>query len=234
MHVCSCHSDATQVPTRQEVQPTWLHSHLPIPLRLWVLHVCQNSKDTGSGAIVLAIEIAGATTTLVWCLNIVLDPVHEPLRMDPDNPGLTLVRLSRHCWKLFSPQCKAVCAESLCLSLALMNVLVRADVCIALLANTQFICRLYGQHAWCDCVSMQRAASAQGTQVCYKLAPSCCNNQCCSPLQCTSKVVLSAALFLPARGAQQQFSTVCMYCMFSRQQELSLSNENVCHISTQT
>lgn len=46
------------------------------------------------GVIVLAIEIAGATTTLVWCLNIILDPVHEPLRMDPDNPGLTLVRLS--------------------------------------------------------------------------------------------------------------------------------------------
>lgn len=52
--------------------------------------------DLGSyvwyGAIVLAIEIAGATTTLVWCLNIVMDPVHEPLRMDTDNPGLTLVR----------------------------------------------------------------------------------------------------------------------------------------------
>lgn len=51
--------------------------------------------DLGSyvwyGAIVLAIEIAGATTTLVWCLNIVMDPVHEPLKMDPDNPGLTLV-----------------------------------------------------------------------------------------------------------------------------------------------
>ena len=45
------------------------------------------------GVLVLAIEIAGATTTLVWCLNIVMDPVHEPLRMDPDNPGLTLVRL---------------------------------------------------------------------------------------------------------------------------------------------
>lgn len=43
------------------------------------------------GVIVLAIEIAGATTTLVWCLNIVMDPIHEPLRMDPDNPGLTLV-----------------------------------------------------------------------------------------------------------------------------------------------
>jgi len=51
--------------------------------------------DLGSyvwyGAIVLAIEIAGATTTLIWCLNIVMDPVHEPLKMDADNPGLTLV-----------------------------------------------------------------------------------------------------------------------------------------------
>lgn len=66
------------------------------------------------GAIVLAIEIAGATTTLVWCLNIVLDPIHEPLRMDPDNPGLTLVRLSWRCCKSRWLQCKAVCAK-LCL-----------------------------------------------------------------------------------------------------------------------
>lgn len=56
--------------------------------------------DLGSyvwyGAIVLAIEIAGATTTLVWCLNIVMDPVHELLKMDPDNPGLTLVSRLSH------------------------------------------------------------------------------------------------------------------------------------------
>ena len=53
--------------------------------------------DLGSyvwyGVIVLVVELAGATTTLVWCLNIIMDPVHEPLRMDPDNPGLTLVRM---------------------------------------------------------------------------------------------------------------------------------------------
>lgn len=57
---------------------------------------CAKTLDLGAylwyGIIVLAIEIAGATTTLVWCLNIIMDPVHEPLRMDPDNPGLTLVR----------------------------------------------------------------------------------------------------------------------------------------------
>ena len=43
------------------------------------------------GVIVLVVELAGATTTLVWCLNIIMDPVHEPLRMDPDSPGSTLV-----------------------------------------------------------------------------------------------------------------------------------------------
>lgn len=61
---------------------------------------CAKTLDLGAylwyGIIVLAIEIAGATTTLVWCLNIIMDPVHEPLRMDPDNPGLTLVRPQPH------------------------------------------------------------------------------------------------------------------------------------------
>lgn len=65
--------------------------------------------DLGSyvwyGAIVLAIEIAGATTTLVWCLNIVMDPVHEPLKMDPDNPGLTLVCTHTDTWSCCCCSC---------------------------------------------------------------------------------------------------------------------------------
>lgn len=89
------------------------------------------------GVIVLAIEIAGATTTLVWCLNIIMDPVHEPLRMDPDNPGLTLVRFCSpthdcaHCYSqhtyrvMYQLACAAAamtsCTHCLCSSEYMMS-----------------------------------------------------------------------------------------------------------------
>ncbi|KAL3150937.1 hypothetical protein ABBQ32_000684 [Trebouxia sp. C0010 RCD-2024] len=61
---------------------------------------CAKTLDLGDyvwyGVIVLVVEVAGATTTLVWCMNIIMDPVHEPLRMDPENPGLTLVARPYH------------------------------------------------------------------------------------------------------------------------------------------
>ena len=41
--------------------------------------------------LIFIVEMMGATTTLLWGLNILLDPVNEPLRQDPDNPGLTIV-----------------------------------------------------------------------------------------------------------------------------------------------
>ena len=37
------------------------------------------------------VELLGATTTLLWGLNLLLDPINEPLRPDPENPGLTVV-----------------------------------------------------------------------------------------------------------------------------------------------
>ena len=43
------------------------------------------------GILVLVIEMLGATTTLLYGLNILFDPVHEELPQDPENPGLTLV-----------------------------------------------------------------------------------------------------------------------------------------------
>ena len=43
------------------------------------------------GVLVLAVEVMGASTTLLYGLNIVADPVHEAPRPDPDNPGLVLV-----------------------------------------------------------------------------------------------------------------------------------------------
>ena len=43
------------------------------------------------GAFVLGVEILGATSTVLYGLNIILTPVHEPLIDDPANPGLTKV-----------------------------------------------------------------------------------------------------------------------------------------------
>ena len=39
----------------------------------------------------LVVELLGATTTLLYGINILFDPVHEVLPMDPENPGLTQV-----------------------------------------------------------------------------------------------------------------------------------------------
>lgn len=43
------------------------------------------------GILVLVVEMLGATTTLLYGLNILFDPVHEDLPNDPENPGLRLV-----------------------------------------------------------------------------------------------------------------------------------------------
>ena len=47
------------------------------------------------GVLIFIVEMMGATTTLLWGVNIILDPVNEPLRQDPDNPGLTIVSFCR-------------------------------------------------------------------------------------------------------------------------------------------
>lgn len=39
----------------------------------------------------MAVEVLGATSTVLYGLNIILLPVHEPLQDDPSNPGLTKV-----------------------------------------------------------------------------------------------------------------------------------------------
>lgn len=43
------------------------------------------------GILVLVVEMLGATTTLLYGLNILFDPVHETLPQDSENPGLKLV-----------------------------------------------------------------------------------------------------------------------------------------------
>ena len=42
----------------------------------------------------MVVEMLGATATMLYGLNIIMDPVHEDLEMEPDAPGITKVRLS--------------------------------------------------------------------------------------------------------------------------------------------
>lgn len=50
------------------------------------------------GAFVLGVEVLGATSTVLYGLNIILTPVHEPLIDDPANPGLTKVSREAAMW----------------------------------------------------------------------------------------------------------------------------------------
>ena len=47
----------------------------------------------------MVVEMLGATATMLYGLNIIMDPVHEELEMEPDAPGITKVT------HLFLPQC---------------------------------------------------------------------------------------------------------------------------------
>ena len=44
------------------------------------------------GWFVLVVEMLGATSTITYGLNIVFDPVHEPLEYEAGAPGITKVR----------------------------------------------------------------------------------------------------------------------------------------------
>ncbi len=43
------------------------------------------------GWFVMVVEMLGATATMLYGLNIIMDPVHEELEMEPDAPGITKV-----------------------------------------------------------------------------------------------------------------------------------------------
>jgi len=47
----------------------------------------------------------GATATMLYGLNIIMDPVHEELEMEPDAPGITKVQLLDFCAACLSPAC---------------------------------------------------------------------------------------------------------------------------------
>ena len=53
-------------------------------------------KFLAYGVIVLAIEIMGATATVLYGINIILFPVNPPVPEDPANPGLPKVDSPRH------------------------------------------------------------------------------------------------------------------------------------------
>ena len=48
------------------------------------------------GIFVLFVEVMGATTTLLYGINLLLDPVYETIPDDPNNPGLPLVNANYH------------------------------------------------------------------------------------------------------------------------------------------
>ena len=43
------------------------------------------------GIFVLFVEIMGATTTLLYGVNLLLTPIYDPIPEDPENPGLPSV-----------------------------------------------------------------------------------------------------------------------------------------------
>ncbi len=45
----------------------------------------------------------GATATMLYGLNIIMDPVHEELEMEPDAPGITKVWISRLLRSVLTP-----------------------------------------------------------------------------------------------------------------------------------
>jgi hypothetical protein len=79
-------ADAIPPTAQQQQRPGWLYLVSAIN-RAW-------PGMRRYGAIVLGVECLGASTTFLYGLNIILDPVHESLIDDPENPGLTKVRLS--------------------------------------------------------------------------------------------------------------------------------------------
>lgn len=48
------------------------------------------------GCVILAVELLGATTVLLYGVNLVRDPVTEPLTVDPADPARTVTRCPYH------------------------------------------------------------------------------------------------------------------------------------------
>lgn len=101
--------DATEAPVIEKkfkrkvrINPTGLFVfalyHAALGFYLWVriTKTLGLGPYTPYGIVILVLEIFGATTTSIYGMNLCADPVHEPLRYDEDNPGLTKVEHMYH------------------------------------------------------------------------------------------------------------------------------------------
>lgn len=57
-----------------------------------VTHTLDLGRFLPYGIFVLIVEIMGATTTILYGVNILLHPIHEDIPDDPAHPGLPKVR----------------------------------------------------------------------------------------------------------------------------------------------
>ncbi|KAK9904260.1 hypothetical protein WJX75_007984 [Coccomyxa subellipsoidea] len=71
---------------------------LALGFYLWVriTKTLDLGQYTWYGWMVLIVEMLGATSTILYGLNIILDPVHEKLEMEADNPGITKTKCRYH------------------------------------------------------------------------------------------------------------------------------------------
>ena len=93
---CACFAACRGVDhTRHPCRSLPFASKQPVPCAAQTIQrsACiYRAPPTGRwGAFVLGVEVLGATSTVLYGLNIILTPVHEPLIDDPANPGLTKV-----------------------------------------------------------------------------------------------------------------------------------------------
>lgn len=56
-----------------------------------IVHTLDLGKFLAYGIFVLIVEIMGATTTILYGVNILFHPVHEEIIPDPEHPGVPKV-----------------------------------------------------------------------------------------------------------------------------------------------
>ena len=150
-----------------------------------------HTLDLGSyvwyGILVLFVEIMGATTTLLYGLNIVADPVHEAPRPDPDNPGLVLVDHPYHV-RVLVPVYKE--------SLEIVTKTITAALAAALpagCARTVYLCddgRDPAKRRWCEAAGPEVVYVSGRTRKAGEMNGKSCNlNNCLSHIYPSDLVI---------------------------------------------
>ncbi len=62
----------------------------------------------------MVVEMLGATATMLYGLNIIMDPVHEELEMEPNAPGITEVTAVTLCKALTTGRALAAGVPARC------------------------------------------------------------------------------------------------------------------------